>query len=363
MATLTMAILTDYGYTHYGCTHYGYTYYGYTHYGGLQAERPELCRRSDAAHARSQWQLSVRRASFAAASVGGSPACSGCHRTHPPRAQVRYAWDRVMLTHIYTYAQVRYGWDDTAEINQLLAAESSGANYELRVRWRSSEELHVLCNHRGAAAAARLLTHALGASVDTSVLQPPPPPADDEAGGGEAAGRSGREAAGGDAASRRDEVTPKAQLGVSGGAAALRRTLGGLEGMVMHVQVGSACSPTQSLCSSHNPCARAHPSARAQPRPPSPPPSRARSQSPSPSHALCGSPSPSPQAGRPDGPDAVDAHPARAAGVRCPPLLRLTMPTMLNVPHHELLTILAMISTHAHAHAPVRSVPCVTLAH
>ena len=272
MATLTMAILTDYGYTHYGCTHYGYTYYGYTHYGGLQAERPELCRRSDAAHARSQWQLSVRRASFAAASVGGSPACSGCHRTHPPRAQVRYAWDRVMLTHIYTYAQVRYGWDDTAEINQLLAAESSGANYELRVRWRSSEELHVLCNHRGAAAAARLLTHALGASVDTSVLQPPPPPAADEAGGGEAAGRSGREAAGGDAASRRDEVTPKAQLGVSGGAAALRRTLGGLEGMVMHVQVGSACSPTQSLCSSHNPCARAHPSARAQPRPPSPRP-------------------------------------------------------------------------------------------
>ena len=80
-----------------------------------------------------------------------------------------------MLTHIYTYAQVRYGWDDTAEINQLLAAESRGANYELRVRWRSSEELHVLCNHRGAAAAARLREHALGASVDTSVLQTPPP--------------------------------------------------------------------------------------------------------------------------------------------------------------------------------------------
>jgi len=106
------------------------------------------------------------------------------------------------------------------------------------VRWRSSEELHVLCNHRGAAAAARLLTHALGASVDTSVLQPPPPAAADEAGGGDAARTSGREAAGGGAASRRGGATAKAQRGASGGAAALRRTLGGLEGMVMHLQVG-----------------------------------------------------------------------------------------------------------------------------
>ena len=184
-------------------------------------------------------------------------------------------------TVLYIYIQVRYGWDDAAEIHQLLAAESSGASYELRVRWRSSEELHVLCNHRGAAAAARLLTHALGASVDTSVLQPPPPPAADEAGGGEAAGRSGREAAGGDAASRRDEVKAKAQRGAPGGAAALRRTLGGLEGMVMHLQVGFAlpehnCAGAQSLCWStilvieHNlphTSPRPHAHARPHPRP------------------------------------------------------------------------------------------------
>lgn len=174
-------------------------------------------------------------------------------------ARVRRCDARGIVGYIcmYTCPQVRYGWDDAAEINQLLASESRGANYELRVRWRSSEELHVLCNHRGAAAAARLLTHALGASVDTSVLQPPQPPAADEAGGGEAAGRSGREAAGGDAASRREEVKAKAQRGASGGAAALRRTLGGLEGMVMHLQVSCLYSNTTLALQQHNPCALA----------------------------------------------------------------------------------------------------------
>ena len=92
-----------------------------------------------------------------------------------------------------------------------------------------SEE-SLLCNHRGAAAAMRLLQHGLGAGVDTSVLQPRRrrgPPKRRSEGARGARGREGGQGGGGGGK----------PSGASGGAMALRRRSRASR-MAVHVQIG-----------------------------------------------------------------------------------------------------------------------------